>query len=181
MTQQTADPIQVYETATKRARSIIAGVKPDQMSSPTPCAEWDVTALLNHLVGAQTNIAGTVSGSQVAAGNTSLDTFDAAVSKMLEAVRAPGGLDKLVQGRQGEVPARERLSGACMDMTIHTWDLAKATGQDTSLDPAVVEFVMPIAQGIAGRGPGPAFAAPVEAGADASLQDKMISLTGRKP
>ncbi len=180
MTQQTSDPIQIYDTATRGARSIIAGVKPDQMNLPTPCADWDVAALIDHMVRAQTGSASTVSGSQVAAGATPLESFDVAVSAALTALKSPGGLDKKVQGRQGEVPAAQVMSGACMDVTVHTWDLAKATGQDTRLDPAVVEFIMPIVEGIAQRGPGPAFAAPKDPAANASLQDKMIALTGRQ-
>ena len=180
MTQQTADRIQIYDTATSRARSIIAGVKPDQMNKPTPCSEWDVAALVDHIVRAQTGSASTISGSQVAAGTTPLESFDAAVSAVLAALKSPGGLDKKVQGRQGEVPAAQVLSGACMDVTVHTWDLAKATGQDTGLDPEVVEFILPIVEGIAKRGPSPAFAAPIDPAANASLQDKLIALTGRQ-
>ena len=181
MTQQQADPVQIYEAATSHARKLIASVKPEQMTQPTPCADWDVAALLNHIVSAQANMAGTVSGGQVAAGQTPLESFDAAASAMLQAVRAPGGLDKQVQGRQGEVPARQLLSGACMDLTVHTWDLAKATGQETTLDPKTVEFVFPIVEGISKRGPSPAFAAPVDRPSGGSLQDRMIALSGRQP
>jgi uncharacterized protein (TIGR03086 family) len=150
------------------------------MNKLTPCAEWDVAGLIEHMVKAQTGSASTVSGKQVAAGATPLESFDAAVSAALTALKSPGGLEKKVQGRQGEVPAAQVLSGACMDVTVHTWDLAKATGQDTGLDPEVVQFILPIVEGIAKRGPGPAFAAPIDPAANASLQDKVIALTGRQ-
>ena len=181
MTQQQTEPVQIYETATTQARVIIAGAKPDQMKNPTPCAEWDVAGLLDHTVKAQAGIAGTVSGGQVAQSGTPLERFDAAVSTMLTAVRSPGGLDKKVQGRQGEVPAVQMLSGACMDLAVHTWDLAKATGQDTELDPGVVEFISPIVEGIAKRGPSQVFSAPVDIPSSASRQDKLMALTGRQP
>ena len=179
MTQQQADPIQIYETATSQARNIIQGVKPEQMKQSTPCSEWDVEALLNHLVGAQTGIAGTVSGSQVAAGSTSLESLAAAVSAMVAAAKAPGGLEKKVQGRQGEVPASQMLNIGTMDAAVHTWDLAKATGQDTTLDAGVVEHIFPLVEGMVGRGPSPAFAAPTDPAANVSRQDKMIALSGR--
>ncbi|MFB3041913.1 MAG: EcoAI/FtnUII family type I restriction enzme subunit R, partial [Candidatus Poribacteria bacterium] len=47
------DPVQIYETATTQARAIMSSAKPDQMKDPTPCAEWDVAALLDHMVKAQ--------------------------------------------------------------------------------------------------------------------------------
>ena len=181
MTQQQADPVQLYETAASKARKVVQGVKPEQMKQSTPCSEWDVEALMNHLVSAQTGIAGIVSGSQVAAGATPLESLDTAVSAMVAAAKAPGGLEKKVQGRQGEVPAGQMLNTGTMDVSIHTWDLAKATGQDTTLDAGVVEHIFPIVEGIAQRGPSPAFAAPTEAAANVSRQDKMIALSGRKP
>ena len=181
MPQQQADQVQIYETATSQARNVIQGVRPEQMKQSTPCSEWDVEALINHLVGAQTGIAGMVSGSQVAAGSTPLETLDAAVSAMVAAGKAPGGLEKKVQGRQGEVPAGQMLNIGTMDVAIHTWDLAKATGQDTTLDSRVVEHIFQTVEGMVQRGPSPAFAAPTETPANASRQDKMIALTGRTP
>ncbi len=184
MTQQAnipANPIDVYEIATRQARSVITGVKPEQMKKPTPCVEWDVAALVRHMINAQANSAGTISGGQVPPGKTPLESFDAAVSIMLKAVKSPAGLEKKVQGRQGEVPAAQVLGGACMDLTVHTWDLATATGQDTKLALEVVEFIFPIVEGIAKRGSSKAFSAPIDVQAHASQQDKMIAMTGRKP
>ena len=106
MPQEQSDPVQIYQTATNQARTVLQRVKPEQMKQSTPCSEWDVEALINHLVTAQNGIAGTVSGSQVATGSTPLETLDAAVSAMVAAANAPGGLEKKVQGRQGEVPRR---------------------------------------------------------------------------
>ena len=181
MTQQNSDLVQIYETATRRARGIITSVKADQMTRPTPCSDWDVTELLNHMVRAQARYAGTISGGEVLTGKTPLEDFDAAVSAILETVKAPGGLEKMVEGRQGEVPASQPLGGACLDLAIHTWDLAKATEQDTRLDSEVVGFILPMVEGIAQRGPNRAFTTPVDMPASASVQDRMIALTGRKP
>ena len=157
MTQPNTDPVAVYESAVEQARKIMAGVKPDQMKDSIPCAEWDVAALLDHMTKAQVSIGGTLAGRPVAPGATPpLETLDAAASATLEAVKSPGGLEKKVQARQGEVAASQLLGGACMDLTVHTWDLAKATAQDTRLDPKVVELIFPIIERSAvNRGPNP--------------------------
>ena len=179
MPQEQADPVQIYETATTQARTVLQRVKPEQMKQSTPCSEWDVEALINHLVSAQNGIAGRVSGSQVAAGSTPLETLDAAVLAMVAAAKAPGGLEKKVQGRQGEVPAGQMLNIGTMDVSLHTWDLAKATGQDTTLDAGVVEHIFPALEEMVKGGPSPAFADSMESPANASRQDKMIALSGR--
>ncbi len=179
MTQQQADPVQIYQTATDQARKVIAGVKLDQMKQSTPCSEWDVEALLNHLVGAQSGLAGTVSGNKIEPGATPTESYETAVSAMIAAAKAPGGLEKMVPGRQGEVPASQMVNVATMDLSIHTWDLAKATGQDEGLDSGVVEHVFPLVEGIAQRGPSPAFAPPQEPPANASRQAQMIAMSGR--
>jgi hypothetical protein len=69
------------------------------------------------------------------------------------------------------------------DMLLHTWDLARAIRVDETLDPSLVEFVWqslaPIADGLAASG---AFGAGAsDASADASLQDRLLDLSGRRP
>ena len=76
MTQPKTDPVAVYETAVEQARKIMTGVKPDQMKDSTPCAEWDVAALLDHMTKAQASIGGIIAGSPVAPGATPLETLD---------------------------------------------------------------------------------------------------------
>ena len=181
MTQQANDPVQTYETATAQARQIMQGVKPDQLKQSTPCTEWDVQALLDHMAGAQTGLAGIVSGSKVDPGANPIETLDVAAAAMVKAAKSPGGLEKMVKGFQGEVPAAQMLTIACMDLGIHTWDVAKATGQDTALNPGLVEFILPTTEGLAAGKPSPAFAAPVDIPDGASRQDKLLGLSGRKP
>ena len=176
-----SDAVKIYETVKKQARDRIDTVKDDQMGGSTPCSEWDVATLIEHMVKAQAGLAGTVSGGEVAAEGTSLQRLDAAAAAMLKAVNAPGGMDRQVKRRDSEVPASEMFAIAIMDLGIHSWDLAKATSQDTAFAPEVVEFLFPVAEGMTQRGPNPAFASPVDTAEGASRQDKMIALTGRTP
>ena len=73
------------------------------------------------------------------------------------------------------------VRSACFDLSIHTWDLAKATGLDTKLDEGVLDFILPNAEAILKREPSKAFAAPVTTGPAASQQDRIIAMTGRAP
>jgi uncharacterized protein (TIGR03086 family) len=82
-----------------------------------------------------------------------------------------------------EWPVAEAVAGTFMDVLIHTWDLARATGQDDTLDPDLVDACatmflpdMP-ERGRAAGIVGPA----VEVGADASPQDRLLAAMGRRP
>ena len=173
--------IKIYEAVKRLARERIAAVKDSEMGGSTPCSDWDVAALIEHMVKAQTGLAGTVSGADVAAEGTPLERLDIVAAALLKAANEPGGLDRQVKRGDGEVPASQMFNIAIMDLGIHSWDLANATSQDMAFSPEVVEFLYPLVEGLTGRGPSPAFAAPIELPGDASRQDKMIAMSGRTP
>ena len=60
-------------------------------------------------------------------------------AQALSVAKSPGALESKVATPIGEMPGSMFLGGCCMDNIIHCWDLAKATGQDTKLDPQAVE------------------------------------------
>ena len=176
-----ADVMALYTTTVARARATVDGVADDQLGLPTPCSEWNVQQLLDHMAGAQTGIAGMVTGEQVAAEGATMEKIDAAASAIASAAAEPGALEKVVESRMGEMPVARMIGMAVGDLAIHTWDLAKATGQDTALDDGVVEFLHPIMEAMSKRGPSPAFAAPIAVPADAPLLDRLMGITGRQP
>ena len=176
-----ADVMALYTTTVARARAAVEGVADDQLGLSTPCSEWNVQQLLDHMAGAQTGIAGMVTGGEVAAEGSATEKIEAALAAISKAAAEPGGLEKVVESRMGEMPVERMIGMAVGDLAIHTWDLAKATGQDTALDEAVVEFLHPLMEGVSKRGPSPAFAAPVAVPDDAPRQDRLLGFTGREP
>lgn len=129
----------------------VHGMPPGTWRWPTTCEAWDVRALVHHLVeecrwappllrGA--TIAGV--GDRLAGdllGDDPVGAWDAAAE---EAVAAADGTDPAatVHLSFGAVPAREYLHQLAADHLVHAWDLARATGQDESLDPEVVDGVL---------------------------------------
>ena len=176
-----ADVMALYMTTVARARATVDGVADNQLGLPTPCSEWNVQQLLDHMAGAQTGIAGMVTGEQVAAEGATMEKIDAAASAIANAAAEPGALEKIVESRMGEMPVARMIGMAVGDLAIHTWDLAKATGQDTALDDGVVAFLYPIMEAMSKRGPSPAFAAPIGVPAEAPLLDRLMGITGRHP
>lgn len=131
---------QPYEQAVASTRSVLENVQADQMSASTPCADWDVAGLINHVVGAQHFfLAGMTgqppAGEQDFASGDYLAAFDEATSQALAAFSAEGALQEMKKLPFGEMPGAAVMGLASNDTFQHGWDLAKATGQSTDLNP----------------------------------------------
>jgi uncharacterized protein (TIGR03086 family) len=175
------DPISIYERAATRAADLARGVRPEQMSLPTPCSEWDVGALLEHMAG----------GSAYLFGALGLDgpggaawPAQEAVFACVEALREPGTLDRRCMSPAGfEWSVAEAVAGTAMDQLIHTWDLGVAVGEKGDMDPelagAIVAMFLP-AMPEMGRQAGFVGAA-VAVSADASAQERLLGAMGRDP
>ena len=191
---QGLNPIELYEGAIQQMLPILSGVKPEQLSASTPCSEWNVQGLINHNlkvaqffyeVIAET---GTADPSIMGAVNDPLPTeggraaFEAGTAKVLAAVKAPGVLEKVFETPFGPMPGGHFLMLPIGDIVLHKWDLSKATGQSTALDSGLAEACFgALSQGIEmGRQAG-FFGPEVTVPISATIQDKLLGLSGRKP
>lgn len=139
--QKPPDPVALYEQAIRQTRGYIAGTRPADLQQSTPCTEWNVQALLDHIAGgaewAHSVLAGKQDGQP--AGKSHLQRYDDAAAKVLQIFKQKGMLEKVVKSPMGDMPGGQFLMFAFMDSLIHGWDLAKATGQPTQLDARLVE------------------------------------------
>jgi uncharacterized protein (TIGR03086 family) len=190
MAQQGPNPVEVYEATVQSMQSIISGVKADQLDTPTPCTEWNVQALINHNIKVSqffNSIFTGTGGVNPMEVNVPLPAegaaaaFEASTSGLLATAKATD-LEKVVEAPFGAMPAGQLLMIPFGDMLIHQWDLANATGQDTSLDSGLAEVCYNVLQHVleGGRDPNN-FAEALSAPASASIQDKLLAFTGRKP
>jgi uncharacterized protein (TIGR03086 family) len=179
------DPVDLYRRATEGAITVAAGVQPDQLALPTPCAEWTVQDLLDHLVGGTRYLDAAIHGGQPAAPvDTSADDLRDGVRACLEGLAEPGALERTCASPLGfEWTVLEATAGTFMDVLIHTWDLATATGQPAELDPQLVDACtamflpeMP-ERGRAAGIIGPA----VPVADDATPQQRLLGALGRTP
>ena len=145
----TDDVLALHSRAKAIAQRVIDGVPAERLTAPTPCTEWDVRALLNHLIGFNRLVAANVEGQEIPdradvdfVGDDPSANF-AAASRDAEAVlRAPDGLERTYHLPWGEMPGALVAQSLFADSMIHSWDLAKATGQPTALDPELCEAVL---------------------------------------
>ena len=136
------------EQAVASTRAVLAAVTPDQLDARTPCAAWQVSELINHIVGGQWFFASGVNGNAPAGGDTDfsagdyLAAFDEASAACVDAFNAEGAMDKTLSLPFGEMPGRAFVGLAATDTFTHGWDLAKATGQDTNLAPELAAAIL---------------------------------------
>jgi uncharacterized protein (TIGR03086 family) len=169
----------------QRARRVSA----DQWSAATPCTEWDVRGLLNHVAGEYFWVKEMMAGRTVAdvgdrldgdlLGDDPLQVLTKAQRDALEAVEGPDVLGRTVHLSFGEVPAAEYAKQMTVDSVIHSWDLARATGGDESLDAELVDLCYAELQKTAGDWRSAGLFGPETAASDGSAQAKLLALSGR--
>lgn len=165
----------------------------DDWTRPTPCDEWDVRGLVNHLVTADTTTVRLLAGATredvmglIGAdhlGGDAMTSCAAAASAQIDAFREPGALERIVPHPAFDMPGSQLLDFRIGDTLLHTWDLARAIGADDRLDAELVEFVWQSLEPLADLlpasgafGQGRSETLPV----DASLQDRLLDLSGRR-
>ena len=175
------------------AAGVLANVKEDQLDDPTPCASWKVRDLINHLVGGSFFFAHVVNTGKADGvpeppdfASTDFNSAYADGTKQaVDAFAADGAMEKMLELPFGTMPGAAFLSIATTDPFMHAWDLAKATGQSTDLDPELAGQLLEGARGLISdgfRGPEPMpFSAAVDVPADAPMADQLAGFLGRTP
>lgn len=179
----------------QETQQVIDRITPEQMANATPCSEWDVRALLNHTVGAVQMFAICASGGELppldfnapppdAIGADPAGAFRQAAASALAAWSAEGALNGTVTLPPGEMPAAVAMGVNLVDTYIHAWDIAKATGQEITLDPEVSTAALETAKAVLQpqfRQPGGPFGPEVVVPDDASAGNKLLAFAGRQP
>jgi uncharacterized protein (TIGR03086 family) len=180
----------LFERASASFGERVAAVTDDQWHLPTPCAEWDVRSLVNHLVYENRWAVPLVEGQTVEdvgdqfdgdlLGDQPLASWQEAVGASVRTISAPGVAERTVHVSFGDIPGDDYVAQLVIDHTIHGWDLARAIGADDRLDPDLVEFAIErlTPQVEEWRAAG-AFGAKVEAPPSADRQTQLLALTGR--
>ncbi len=188
-----ADLAQLHRQALAATRNVIAGIKSDQWHVSTPCDEWDVSELANHLIAGNWWAAELANGATIASvgdrldgdvlGTDPLTAYDDSAAPAAAVFEREGAMSAPCAVSYGPVPGAMYCGHRFIDVFIHGWDLAKATGQSTDLDPVLVaaclEVVKPQADMFATSGVfGNQGQTPVD---ETDQQRKLLTMLGRNP
>jgi uncharacterized protein (TIGR03086 family) len=187
----TAVDIDLLAGVLDKTGDLVAGVEPGQAGRPTPCPDYAVEDLVNHLVGwVQVFAAGSqgrtpdVDPTAVKAGDDPAAEFRAGAGDLVEGWRTHGA-DRTVRLTGGsEIPASMVFNMTLMEYFTHGWDLAVATGQDVPFTDEEAEATLAAAQATLPpeyRGAGQSFGEIVPVPDDAPAVDRAVAFLGRTP
>ncbi|GAA1712169.1 TIGR03086 family metal-binding protein [Fodinicola feengrottensis] len=188
-----SDPRILFGQALDQAEKVIAEATEEKMSLPTPCEEFDVRKLSGHMIGVVRRVIHTGKGGKAADVSSLVPDLPAAeLIPLFHEARATveqvwsddALLDKVLSLPFGEFPGRAAMLAYAQEMTVHSWDLAKALGRLDLLDDSLAEAVLPIARQFvpadARGGPIP-FGPVVEVEPDAGPYAQLAGHLGRRP
>jgi uncharacterized protein (TIGR03086 family) len=163
----------------------------DQWDNRTPCPDWSVRDLVNHLVTENVWVPPLLDGKTIAEVGNQFDgdllgadpkkAWTAAAEEALSAAEQPGAMEATAHLSFGDFSGDNYVSQVLCDHVIHAWDLARGIGADDGLDPELVayadRFFSPILEAYRAAG---AFGPAAEVPADSDDQTKLLANAGRK-
>ena len=184
-------PLALLERALDQTARVIDGIRPDQRELPTPCADWDVQAVVQHVVGQDLRNFTAVAAGEMPDWRAPADelpddwaaAFDSGARLVLATWRT-ADLASLVVGPGGEVPLGTRTNQQIAELAVHGWDVVRSTSQQINLDPEIADHALAWSQRTMrpeSRGPGKAFGPEVPVPDDAPSYDRLAGWFGRDP
>jgi uncharacterized protein (TIGR03086 family) len=190
--------MELHEMMAKAATEVAEvarNVKPDQLDARTPCADWDVRAVVNHLMFWSAFRSELAARKESAPADDPIDektdftaerdwprTMAAQLERAVAAWGEPGATEGDTGLAGGSMPARMIAMMMLGELVVHGWDLARATGQPLTADATTLETVheMAVTMGPQGRKMG-AFGDEVSVPDTAPMLDQVLALSGRDP
>jgi uncharacterized protein (TIGR03086 family) len=179
-----------FDPPVRQLRALLLGIDDHDLTAPTPCAEWTVAHLLDHIMdvtraftqAAQklTDAPGTSTPAPRPSAEHLPPHWRSRLPVLLEdlatAWKVPAAWTGSAQTGGATMPATATGAAAVHELTMHSWDLARATGQDFAADPRILEALIEYLSHRPGT-----FGPMVEIEDEASLLDQTLALSGRDP
>lgn len=178
------DELDGAEASLRVLQSVVHPIANDDWAKQTPCREFDIESLTDHLMNSITVIGG-AAGAEL----PERDPSDSVERQVIAAARSAldawhrRGLDGTVRFGDNEAPARMMAGVLSLEFLVHAWDYAMALGRPVNAPDSLSEYVMALARRIItpqGRTTA-GFDDPVEVPVDAGALDKLVAYTGRNP
>jgi uncharacterized protein (TIGR03086 family) len=188
-----ADPVALMLQGLREFGDRLDRVPNDQWGAPTPCTEWTVATLADHVIDESLWVAPLlaghgleaaneiVEGTKASAGGDRISLWRTASTNAATAWTEPGAMDRMVALSRGPTPVPAYLDEMLVDVTVHSWDLGTAVGVFDPLPEDQVSYVLGIVEAFGDLAATGAFAPPVPVDDGASPEAKLVALTGRRP
>jgi uncharacterized protein (TIGR03086 family) len=182
---------ELYVRAMESTRGYIDAVNADQWEASTPCSEWDVKQVANHIIGENLWATELFAGKTIGEVGDRLDgdltgadpaaAYAASVAAATPVVSTAAAMEATCHLSFGDYSGSDYAAQLFMDLLVHGWDIAKATGQPARLDPDLVQACLPIAEQLTTqfRSAG-VFGENLSIDAGADPQTRLLALVGRR-
>ncbi|MGH9109829.1 MAG: TIGR03086 family metal-binding protein [Acidimicrobiales bacterium] len=176
------DILDTHQRAQDAFAGVLANVTDAQLDAPTTCPEWKVRDLVGHVVAGNRRMGGLDPAdlSTTAAGIAADHETSARAAQ--SAFAAPDGLTRTFEMPFGAVSGAEMAGLRSTDALTHAWDLARATGQPTDIEPQLAAQLLDAVHGRITddhRGPGRPFGPAAQCASDAPAADRLAAYLGR--
>jgi uncharacterized protein (TIGR03086 family) len=187
------DDLELVDLAHGEFERRLRSVTGDQWTWSTPCSEWTVRDLVNHVVSSARLYVLMLNGCSREQARAELDAevlgddpvgaFESYSTALVAAFQRPDALEHQCEHPFGDLSGRRLLRGRAADVTFHTWDLAKAIGADERLDDRLVELALEVFLPSADRFLAAGAVAAPTGPTDESVppQVRLLRLAGRNP
>ena len=182
----------LHRRANVRFSAVVDGIAGDQWDEPTPCTLWSVRELLAHNVSESLWVPPLMAGETVASVGDRFDgdvlgvrparAWAATVEPAAAAMEDEGAIERTVHLSFGDLPGAEYAKQRIVDLVVHSWDLARATGQSEDLDAGLVQACLgwgeewrPLLAAM-----GEYFDPPIDPAPDADAPTRLLNLFGRR-
>ena len=178
-----------FDPPVRRLRSLLLGIDDDELTGPTPCPDWNIAALLDHLMGLALAFTQAARKRSDAPGISEPPPEPSAqhltrhwrhrlpvlLEDLATAWKDQSAWTGTSQAGGVTMPAAAMGAVAMNELIMHSWDLARATGQEYFADPRTLEVLIEFLSQSAQTTPDPAD------DSEATLLDQAVTLAGRDP
>ena len=177
------DPITQLQQLGPHLGGVVSGIEPGQLDDPTPCTNFTVRGVLEHMIAGATAFAAAYRGEPPPEPEVAdpLGSFEPVLGDLVAAIMAPGALDRTIRAPFGEVPGDNFARFVVLDGLVHGWDLATATVQAYEPPDELVAAAFAFAcEAVDPLRDGDTFADAVEPVAGALPIERLANYTGRR-
>jgi uncharacterized protein (TIGR03086 family) len=179
------DPLVAHQRAQEAFAGVLAKVSPDRYRGPTPCSEWTIRDLIEHVIGGNEHV-GIWSGSgdePPARPGDTVAAHRATAAAAQDVFARPDGMSTMFKLPFGEIPGQIYIGMRTSDVLTHAWDFAVATNQPTDLDPELAAEQLASVRAFVGpqfRGPDKPFGEEQPCSSACAPADQLAAFLGRK-
>jgi uncharacterized protein (TIGR03086 family) len=181
----------LLEPSIRYALAVVAAVRPEFLSRPTPCREWDLRMLLRHACESLATIGESIEAGCVGLNPAAEDddvaadparAFGDRACRLLDAWASPRRQRQVIEIAGCPLAAGVMAAAAALEIAVHGWDITWACGRYRPIPRALATDLLVTAPVLVpGTGRHPLFAAPVTVAATASPSDRLAAFLGRTP